>query len=284
MDVTVYPVFIILPDLTGLSVTVGDGTNSGVANFSGPTSVFAVYFSLSPGSISFSARAPTTLKHFSFRVSWQCPVYYLSSSPQEQWSAGRTKGNFSIGNSQDVCLFHVSDTATDVAGFVDTESGYDRLYFQYSGSAALQFYTGQARTFTAVSNQATVFRWASDDTSPSNSFLVELSSPLSSLPCRRAVGKGTSSVPIILEDYTPVESDGRHAKQSAATLGLVIGVPIVVVLAAAVTAIVVTIVRRRRSAEGQRQPAMLAAINLDDMSGGAVRERAPTLDFASQRF
>jgi hypothetical protein len=158
MTISMHPMFVILPALSSLMATVYDSTGDETATFSSPTNVFAVYFSESNGSIVFSATAQTILKYFAVKLSFGCPVYFLSSSPNEMWSASRTKGKFTLDNLQDVCLIHVSDNITSAAGAYDIEMNFDFLYYQYSGSTSTnQFYTGMG-SFDERSDGFTVFR------------------------------------------------------------------------------------------------------------------------------
>jgi hypothetical protein len=125
-------------------------------------------------------------------------MYFVSSSPSERWSASQKKGNFTIGNSQSICMFHVSDIVTHVSGVFDTELGFDYLYHQYSGSTlARQGYSGIG-SFAEDSVGLTAFQWSSDDDGLSNSFAVEFDSPLSSLPRRLGHGSGDSAEPILV--------------------------------------------------------------------------------------
>jgi hypothetical protein len=199
MSISSFPVFVTFPAITDLSVTVFGSDGVEVGRFASPSTIFAVYFSEAGGEIVFTANAATTLGYVAAKSSWGCATYFVSSSPSEKWSASQTKGNFTIGNSQDICLLHVSDAVTEVSGYYETQEDVDRLYYQYSGSTATgQFYTGTG-TVSGSSSYLTFFRWSSDDDGLSRSFGVQLSSPLSSFPYRVAVVSGTSAAPILLK-------------------------------------------------------------------------------------
>jgi hypothetical protein len=231
-----HPMFVIMPELLRLSTVVYDADGDVGSNFSSPTNVFAVYFSESKGSFVSKARDQTNLQYFAVKRYFPCSVYFMSSSRDEKWSASEAKGNSTIGNSQDVCLLHVSDNVTSVAGVFDTESGFDYLYDHSSGSTStLRFYTGSG-FFSESSDHFPVFRWNSDDQKLSNSFSVQLSSPLSSLSSRQCSGSGTSASPIILEtavmDLVGTESrtpgwetgdEGAQKLSQSAIAGIVFG-------------------------------------------------------------
>jgi hypothetical protein len=199
LTVARYPLFLVLPSIADLAATVYNSSGYQSGSFSTPTKVFAVYFSEGIGKIVFTAAAPTILKYFAVVSTFPCASYFVSSSPNEQWGASQTKGNFTLGHSQNICLFHVSDNVTNVAGVYDTEFEFDYLYYQYSGSnSTVEFYTGSG-SFSSSSRYFTVFYWSSDEYTPSTSFDVRLSSPLSSLPYRRGHGSGRSAFPILME-------------------------------------------------------------------------------------
>jgi hypothetical protein len=216
LAVSAYPIFVFIPSISDVSVAVFDSANAQTATFAAPTSIFAVYFSVAGGRIVVTGKAETTLAYVAAKPSWTSQTYFVSSSPSEKWSASATKGNFTIGSSQDTALLHVSDSATNVAGSYDTDADVDRLYYQYSGSALTsQFYTGGG-TFSDVSNYLTVFRWNSAAASVSKSFAVELSSPQSSFPYRNARISGTSASPILVknEPDQPLTSRTRDVVQA----------------------------------------------------------------------
>jgi hypothetical protein len=222
MTISTYPVFVIFPALSNLSATVYDSNDTESGHFSAAA---AVFLSESTGRIAFVASVPTTFAYFSIRPPWNCPDYYLSSAPFETWTADQGGGNFTIENSQDVCLFHVSDNQTVATGTYNMETNFDLLYHQYSNSgSADQFYTGYG-SFSDDANYFTMFRWHSDAAIPSKSIAIRLASPLSSLPYRQWQGSGTSPWPIILEEESPTPGDGSSSsKPSASTIvGIVIG-------------------------------------------------------------
>jgi hypothetical protein len=207
LTVNTFPIFVLLPTSSATAATAYDASGSEVRNVS--SSVLAVYFSLAGGRLVFTANEPTTLDYVAVKSSWKCASYFVSSSPHEQWSASKTKGNFSLDNNQDVCLFHVANSVTEVAGSYDVEMSFDFLYYQYSGSASLaHFYTGTG-IFSDVSDRITVFRWSSDAETVSNSFAVQLSSSASSFPYRNSKGSGTSLAPILLTTGGTVPSHSR---------------------------------------------------------------------------
>jgi hypothetical protein len=114
MSVSGYPIFVIIPSISDLSAIVYDSNNVSSRSFAAPTKAFAVYFSESCGHITFTASSRTALKYFAMKLSFPCRNYHLSSSPNVEWTGTRSEGNFTIGNSQDICFLHVSDNVTDV--------------------------------------------------------------------------------------------------------------------------------------------------------------------------
>jgi hypothetical protein len=238
MTIAELPLLLILPDFRCLTVTVYDSSHTETATFSGPTTIFAIYFSLSPGSIGFKATAPTSLTYFAIKSSWLCSTYYLSSSPTEVWSGARSGGTFSIDNLQDICLFHISGSTTAVTTYYDTERGFDFLDYEYSARTS-GGYTGSG----SISNSSldyTAFQWHSNSETVSLFISVNRSSLTSSLPDRRSVGNRTSSIPMILrsQDKTlspsPIKSRMGEASSDegrAVVIGVAIGVPTVVLSA-----------------------------------------------------
>jgi hypothetical protein len=87
----------------------------------------------------------------------------------------------------------------EVTGVYDTEIAFDYLYGQYSGSnSTIQSYTGKG-SFSSSSQYFTVFYWTSNEDTPSKSFAVHLSSPLSSLSYHSGHSSGGSAFPILME-------------------------------------------------------------------------------------
>jgi hypothetical protein len=166
MRISAVPLFVVLPVISNLSAAVYDSDNKQTDSFAAPTSVLAVYFSRSIGHLIFTATAATALEYFSILPLWECSIYYLSTSPFETWSATQTGGNFTIDNSQNICLLHISDNVTIVSGNYNVEMGFDSLYYQYSSGS--NYYTG-AGIIAATSNYFTSFCWSSDATDPSKS-------------------------------------------------------------------------------------------------------------------
>jgi hypothetical protein len=198
MMISVHPRFVLLPDLSNLAANGYNSDGAETANFTSPTSVFVVYFSESTGRIVVTATEQTTLKYFAMKSIWPPSSYFVSSLPSEKWGSDAC---FTIGNSQDICLFHISDTVTAVAGQFDSQTDFDLLYYQYSGEVSAA-YTGSG-TFSDSSSYYTAFRWHSNSVTPSVSMSIQLSSHSSSLPCRRSRGSRTSFEPIILVDEEP---------------------------------------------------------------------------------
>jgi hypothetical protein len=223
VTIAYFPLFLILPILTDVEVTVFGPNGVETGRFSTPTNVFAIHFSRAGGRVVFRATAPTGIRTFAigYPSAWACSLHYLSSAPVEAWSASATDGNFTITDSQDICLFHVSDNRTRVSGYFDTEPGFDGIYYQYSGGTSTkQWYTGTDRISDSA-NMFTTLRWHSDSSYVSNMFSVQLSSPLSSLPYRECQGSGTSDTPIILEDKceerTPTMTEERRATDTSSS-------------------------------------------------------------------
>jgi hypothetical protein len=213
--INAFPIFLVLPTSSATAAAAYDASGLEVGNVS--SSVLAVYFSLAGGGLVFTANKPTVLDYVAIKSSWKCAGYFVSTSPYEQWSASKTKGNFSLDNNQDICLFHVANNITEVAGSYDIEMSFDFLYYQYSGSASVaHFYTGTG-IFSDVSDRITVFRWSSDANTVSKSFAVQLSSSSSSFPYRNSRGSGTSLAPILLtaERIAPSHSRSRDGPQKA---------------------------------------------------------------------
>jgi hypothetical protein len=269
MAVSEPPIFVILPELVDVEAIVYDYAGTPRGRFSSPT---AVFFSEMGGRISFRALNATTLRYFVVRTYVQCARYWVSSAPIERWGASRTGGNFTIGDSQDNCLFHISDNSTDVTGAYHTEYMFDFLFYQYSGSAStVQFYTGNG-TIAATSDYVTAFRWASDSGEVSQSFEVRLTSNLSSLPYSGCQAQGTAPAPILLpfEDEiapaptvspvlevgptstnTPQPPENEHLDRAVIA---VISAAIAVVVVVIVVAIVVAVrTRLRRLPEETKQ-------------------------------
>jgi hypothetical protein len=226
--------FVILPVISNLSVAIYDSNNKQTDSFAAPTSVLAVYFSLSIGHLLFTATAATTLNYFTIRPPWNCSIYFLSTSPFETWRATQTDGNFTIGNSQNISLFHISDNVTFVTGNYNIERGFDSLYYQYSSASS--YYTG-AGIIAAISDYFTSFCWSSDAIGASKSILIQLASAFSTLPYRRSIVSQTSFSPILLCDEatsgSPSPSDaGEGARMSVAAIagiavGCVVGVGLI---------------------------------------------------------
>jgi hypothetical protein len=219
--------FVILPVMSNLSVVVYDSNNKQTDSITARTSVLAVYFSLSNGHLIFTATATTTLEYFSILPPWNCSIYYLSTSPIETWSPTQTEGNFTIDNSQNICLFHISDNLTVVTVNYNIEKGFDSLYYQYSSASG--HYTG-AGIVADTSNYFTSFCWSSDATDPSKLIWIQMESLLSTLPSRRSIGSQTSFSPILLSDETmsgspsPGSAVGDGGGMSAAVIaGIAIG-------------------------------------------------------------
>jgi hypothetical protein len=164
----------------------------------------AIYFSESKGRIVFTASAVTTLNYFTVKSLFECSTYFVSTAPTERWTAGRTKGNFTLASPQHVCLLHVSDNVMEVAGVFDTEPESGNLYYEYSGSTSTtDHYTGSG-TFSESSIYVTVFAWGSAEGATSTAFSVHLSSPGSSLPDKRCRGTGKSQAPLLLDAEGPL--------------------------------------------------------------------------------
>jgi hypothetical protein len=98
MTVSEYPMVVILPEVSNLSVAVFDSAGTQTANFTSPTTVFAVYFNDSVGQIFFTATSFTTLTYFAIKPPFPCPSFYVSSAPIDTWSASQATGNFTLGN------------------------------------------------------------------------------------------------------------------------------------------------------------------------------------------
>jgi hypothetical protein len=235
--------------MSNLMMTIYNSHNVEVDNFSSGTSVFVVYFSESGGRIVFKATAPITLVYFSMKSLWQCWNYFVNSSLRERWGSG---DNFTIGNSQDICLFYISKNVATVSGEYDTQIDFDVLNYEYS-DARTSSYTGSG-SFSAVSNYYTAFRWHSNLVTPSVSISVQLSSPSSLLSSRSSVGAGTSSEPIILMDDEPggaaFGEPGRGMSKWAVAGIAASGLVAVALVAAAV----VKLARRKWSRGPLREP------------------------------
>jgi hypothetical protein len=240
------------PLLSDVSAAVYNAADVQTALITAPTNVLAVYFSLSGGRLVITAHAETTVDLYSVAHPWTCHQYFLSSAPLERWSASQDEGNFTLGHSQDVCLFHIADGLTRISGSYDTEASFDRLFYQYSGSSSTaQSYTGKGTIADFAQNFA-VFRWFSDAGTLSSSFAITLTAQTLTLPYRRAVGFGTAPDPFLITDAMPPRSGTSSEKPSAegeqkglsggAVAGIVIGA---IVIIAGMTAGTVALVRFR---------------------------------------
>jgi hypothetical protein len=220
MNVSGYPMFVILPDIANLSGTVYRIDGVATNNISSETSFVAIFFSELPGSIVFRSHVSTIMRYFVFAypMDWICFEYYVSTSRNERWCGCASGCNVTIGHSQDICLFHVSDNMTAISGDYDTELGRDALYYEYSGfssssTARSDYYIGSG-TFSTSANYFSAFRWHSNPSYLSTSFSVQLSSPSSTLPSRVCSGVGTSLDPIIMTSESESESESRSESES----------------------------------------------------------------------
>jgi hypothetical protein len=253
MNISTHPMFVILPALSNLMARVYDSTGDETVSFSTPTNVLAVYFSQSNGRIVFTATGQTTLKYFAIKPPFDCAVYFVSSSPNEIWGAGRSDGNFTIRGWQDVCLLHVSDNATDVAVKYNTQEDIDFLDFEYSGTRSGN-YTGSGSVSDSA-NYFSAFRWHQGPHGKSTSFSVRLSSPRSSLPSRTASGSGTAPSAILLEAVVPTPPTAVPGRSSGGLSGgsvaaIVVGCVALIVVLVIVLCKVVAVRSARREEVG----------------------------------
>jgi K+-transporting ATPase c subunit len=219
------------------------------------------------------------LEYFTIRSSFSCARCFVSSSPFERWSATEADGNFTIGGSEDVCLFHVSDALTTVTGSYNIGESFDRLYYQHSGlQSTTQSYTGSG-TISDMSEYLTVFYWHSEADTAAKSITVHLSSSLLSLPRRRCEGSGTGPDPIILYDGN---SDASGKPPSAGTW-----LPVAAdCLAGAIVLVTAAVLSRRCMALRQVDPrkGVKGPLDLEDQSGsGRDYEHQAALRFSRDR-
>jgi hypothetical protein len=249
-----FPIFVILPAMSSLTATVHDSDDVQVAS---TTSPFAVYCSQSTGRLAFTATARVTLTFFAVRPLWACATYFLSSSPRETWRSG---ANLTLGQSQDIWLFHVSESVTAVSIEYDTEQDFDFLTYKFSGAAPINC-TGLGSA-AGASDFYTEFLWHSDATNVSRLVDVQLVSAESSLPDWRAAGSGVSRQPVVLG--LPGSAKGASSAAAGIAVGCVVAVALIV---AAVVVI------RRRSKQGLWTPAdELLTLDRQSDAGAAVPE------------
>jgi hypothetical protein len=207
MIIASWPVFVIFPVMHDLCATVYDSSGGETDSFQTPTTAFAVYFYESGGRVVFTATQETILQFFTYKLQdrWTnvCRNYYLSSAPHEMWKANQTGGNFTLGNSQDICLFHVSDNVTTVEASFDTQSNRDYLDVEYSGSADTSLSYSGIDNISESSTHFTAIRWSSDASNLSTLISIELSSPFSSFPYCECNGSVGSEDPTVLHWALP---------------------------------------------------------------------------------
>jgi hypothetical protein len=127
MNVSGHPIFVILPETAKLFGIVYNIDGVAIGSVTSDTSVLVVFFSESPGSLVLRLNGSVMLRYFGFAYpgDWKCFKYYVSTSMNERWCGSASGCNVTIGNSQDTCLFHVSDNVTAISGDYYTELGHD---------------------------------------------------------------------------------------------------------------------------------------------------------------
>jgi hypothetical protein len=184
-------------------------------------------FSIVGGKVTFRALVAHTLTFYVVTTEWPCLSYFVSLAPRDHWLANPREGNFTIGDSQEICLFHFSDRVTNVTGEYDTEEGFDFLNYRYwdsTNSSREKYYTGKG-TFTDSSQYLTAYHWHSNAKSKSGSFSVELISRGSTLPgYRSGDSPGSSDGPVLMDALlpearrTPVPTRSRYQVPTPAPL------------------------------------------------------------------
>jgi hypothetical protein len=224
-----------------------------------PTNAFFIYMLNISSRVLARATDPVNFRYFGTEIHWpSCTAFTMTTFHHEVWAASSSdgNGNFTIGNNQNYCLFHLSDAETDVFAECNTEAQYDNFRYLLNGSRDEDYLLTGVANASYTNKQFSIFDWTSDGRTLSDSFCLELNSPESTLPQKRTFWARKFD-PITIVDvgnFPPVDTDAPGAGGQALT-PLVIGIIVATVVIVIVLVIVLALcIRRSVLRAGASQP------------------------------
>jgi hypothetical protein len=215
ISVTGDPVILVIPPIPGFTATVYKQTNDAnivVGTLGAHNSAFGVLFR-GPGKILGSATQAAEFEYFALNSSRPCPIFSVTTSHSDFFAARRDQlfANLTIRNNQKYCLFHLSNSPTNVLGNFSTEDGYDILYLDNGLSERIR--TGDG-SFQSTSALVTRISWISDASTLSAFFTISFDAPHSTLPAihlnyTARSWPETSTNPEVLYDFSILHDTTR---------------------------------------------------------------------------
>jgi hypothetical protein len=205
VEVTVFPMMIIVPRTQGLELTVCTSTGDPFGRFNESRRDFAVYFNDTRGIVRIRALYETTAEFFAMPAEPQCQSIYVSTSASERFiGSGRhanySGANFTLDKNQHFCFCHVSDSATRITVHYKTDNDSNMVCLRSRVHGSLLCYGGIGE-FSLARSYHTEVEWRSSRSSNQDGgFAIALESPTSTLPAFRGQANVASGRPLIIGD------------------------------------------------------------------------------------